>query len=72
MSEALSEQEAGAQKQRDVEAARAAPGQWRYAGQHFANGAAAAEYINREPAQHAGEVSATVLSDGTVELFVYF
>jgi hypothetical protein len=71
MSEALSEQDAGAQKQKDVEAAGAAPSQWRYAGR-FADGAAAAAYINLEPAQHAGEVSATVLSDGAVELFVYF
>jgi hypothetical protein len=71
MSEPLSEQDAGAQKQKDVEATGAEASQWRHAGS-FASGAAAVEYINREPAQHAGEVSATVFSDGTVELFVHF
>ena len=71
MSEAISEQEVGAHKQRLHPEAVAAAVQWRYAG-IFANGQAAASYLNLTPAQHAGEMSATVFDDGRVALFIYF
>ena len=71
MTEEISEQEAGQQKQRtDPEAVAAAP-QWRFAGV-FASGQAAINYVNAPPAQGPGEISATCFTDGRVCLFVYY
>jgi hypothetical protein len=72
MTEEISEQEAGQQKQRsDPEAVAAAP-QWRFPGV-FVNGQAAVNYLNAPPAQGPGQMSATYnFADGRVALFVYF
>jgi hypothetical protein len=44
--------------------------QWRYSGR-FANGTAAAAYVNAPPAQQAGEASLTVHDNGTVDVFIF-
>lgn len=44
--------------------------QWRYSGR-FANGAAAATYVNAPPAQQAGEASFSVHDNGTVDVFIF-
>ena len=72
MTEDVSEQESGQQKQRGHPEAVAAAPQWRFAGV-FANGQAAVNYVNSPPAQGPGEVSATYnFADGRVALFLYY
>ena len=72
MTEEISEQEAGAQKQRLHPEAVAAAAQWRFAGV-FTSGQAAANYLNTPPAQGPGQMSATYnFANGQVALFVYF
>jgi hypothetical protein len=72
MTEAISEQEAGQQKQLDAPEAVAAAKKWR-SGPVFANQQAATAYLNSNPPQGAGEVSATYnFATGEVALFVYW
>jgi len=69
MSEAaMSEQEARERKQSLLP--QASVQQWASAGT-FPDPQSAQNYLNLEPAQHAGEVSATVFPDGRVALFIY-
>jgi hypothetical protein len=71
MTEAISEQEAGQQKQLDAPEAFAAVKKWRFG--IFATQQAATAYLNSNPPQGAGEVSATYnFATGEVALFVYW
>jgi hypothetical protein len=63
----ISERDAVARKQGLQSSAKV----WRFIGV-FSSGQAAANFLNVAPAQVAGEMSATYLSDGRVALFAYF
>ena len=75
MSEVISEQDAAARKEQDVAAQREqrlregreeAFKQWVFPSIIFEDGFAAAAYLNRPPAQGAGEAMTTVRDDGRV------
>ena len=83
MSEVITEQNAAARKDQDAATMReqhhllgdtdAPPlGRWTIAPPIFENGLAAAEYLNRPPAQGTGDVTATFLDDGKVRMLVYW
>jgi len=78
MSEVISEQDAAARKEQDVatireQGLREEPGgAWIAVPFTFENSAAAASYLNGDPAQGPGEAMTTVLDNGRVAVIWYF